>query len=123
MSFGSDQFLGDRYRAAQLLVDAAWGAVLLAAAVGLWVASRRGWRDRLSDPTALCVVFVALGGLVVPALFFGDPRFKVAVAPCIAVLAAVGMTSSLPWQRWGSTTDVEGADDTGDVAEVARVGG
>jgi len=97
VSFGSDQFMGGAYRTAQHVVDVAWGVLLAAAVVGLGVTAWRGWGRRRLDPTGLCVVMATLSGALVPVLFFGDPRFKLGIAPLVAVLAGVGLTLARPW--------------------------
>ena len=48
------------------------------------------WRRR-RQAAPLLLLGLTAAGVVVPALFFGDPRFKVALVPCLAVLAAVGV--------------------------------
>ena len=38
-----------------------------------------------------------LSGALVPVLFFGDPRFKLGLAPLLAVLAGVALSIGRPW--------------------------
>lgn len=97
VSFGKDQFLGSAFGPLKVVVGTGWVVVVVTAAVGMVVTVRSGWRRRRTDPTGLCLVTTTLAGLFVPVLFFGDPRFKVAVAPCLAVLAGVGLVAL--WSR------------------------
>jgi 4-amino-4-deoxy-L-arabinose transferase-like glycosyltransferase len=97
VSFGSDQFLGSSYRTAQHVVDVVWGVLLAAALLGLGLTMVRGWGRRRVDPTAVCIVLATLAGAVVPVLFFGDPRFKLGLAPLVAVLAGVTLTVGRRW--------------------------
>ncbi|MFM7062019.1 MAG: ArnT family glycosyltransferase [Actinomycetes bacterium] len=121
VSFGSDQFLGDAYRPVQHVVDVAWGLVLAAAVVGLVVTAFRGWGRRRTDPTGLCIVAATLAGAMVPVLFFGDPRFKLGLAPLIAVLAGVTLSIGRPWPE--SVEHLAPEPDAADVLdEVALTG-
>lgn len=121
VSFGSDQFLGGSYRTAQHVVDVAWGFLLAAALLGLGLTLARGWGRRRLDPTALCVVLSTLAGAVVPVLFFGDPRFKLGLAPLLAVLAGVTLTVG---RRWPDPVEhLEPEPDAADVLEVVALTG
>jgi hypothetical protein len=87
------------------LSDVYFFSVLALAAVGAVLAGIRGWRDRRSSTAALVVLFVTLAGAAVPVLAFGDTRFKVPLAPCLAVLAAVTVCSVVQW--WSARRPVE----------------
>ena len=91
VSFGKDPFLGDLFGPLKVFVGTAYVVVALAALIGI-AATVRSVR-RPGDPTPWCLLATTLAGLVVPVLFFGDPRFKVAVAPCLAVLAGAGLVA------------------------------
>lgn len=108
VSFGKDQFLGGLFGPLKVVVGTGWTVVVVTALVGA-VAAGRAARRRRSDPTAACLLLVTLAGLVVPVLFFGDPRFKVAVAPCLATLAGAGLVAL--WRRSTATA----LDDAGPV--------
>lgn len=88
-SYGSDAFVPSGLRRFVAgLGDAVYYAILVAAAVGVAV-SVPAARRRQAAP--LLLLGLTAAGVLVPALFFGDPRFKVALVPCLAVLAAAGV--------------------------------
>lgn len=100
MSFGRDPWLwGWGRRAYDVVSTSYYAAAMLLAVAGLVVGVRIWWRERRStpngplDPTMLVVVAGAIASSLVPALFFGDPRFKVGATPFYAVLAAVAVTA------------------------------
>ena len=97
-SYEDDRFLpGGVRRAIGLVADGAYGGIMAAALVGAVVSVRDAVRRR---PGALVLLGLTAGGIVVPALFFGDPRFKVALVPCLALLAAVGVNAACRgWTR------------------------
>jgi len=98
-SFGDDVFLGDSTRTAVgRVMDVYFFGVLALAAVGAVLLAPRAWRDRRLDSTPLLILAVTLAGLVVPIASFADTRFKVPVAPCFALLAAVAVGAAL--ERW-----------------------
>jgi 4-amino-4-deoxy-L-arabinose transferase-like glycosyltransferase len=98
-SFEQDRFLADgTRRALGALVDVYFFAVLALAVVGLGLGAVRGWRERGSDPAPLLVVAVTLTAVLVPVLSFADTRFKVPVAPCFALLAALAISAAIG--RW-----------------------
>lgn len=91
-SFGEDPFLSEGARSTLgVLVDVYFFGVLALAAAGLGVSSLRGWRARREDIAAMVVVLVTLTAVLVPVVSFADTRFKVPVAPCYAILAAVAV--------------------------------
>lgn len=95
-SFDEDRFLSDGTR--RLIggvADVFFFAVVALAAVGLVIAAVRGWRGRRADIAPLLLVMVTLTAMMVPVLSFADTRFKVPVAPCFALLAAVAVGSVL----------------------------
>ena len=92
-AYGSDPVGAEWFRTGWKIVsNVFYAAVMVAALVGLAIATLRGWRRR--DAALLATVTITLSGMLVPVLFFGDPRFKVATAPMFALLAA------LTWSRW-----------------------
>ncbi len=92
-SYGAAPQLGDAQRqVVHAAFDVAWWAMVGLAVLGL-VATVRTPGRREVEP--LVVVLTLLAGAVVPVLFFGDPRFKMGVAPSLVLLAAVG----LGWTR------------------------
>lgn len=102
MSFGQDPWLtGWGRRVYDVVSTVYYAAVMVAAAVGAVLAWRRSWSTRRADPTAVALVLGALASSAVPALFFGDPRFKVAATPFYAPLAAVAVVAVLN-RWWGS---------------------
>jgi 4-amino-4-deoxy-L-arabinose transferase-like glycosyltransferase len=98
-SFGDDVFLSDGARTTLgRVMDVYFFTVLALAAVGAVLLAPRAWRERRRDSTALLLLAVTLAGVVVPIASFADTRFKVPVAPCFALLAAVTVGAAL--QRW-----------------------
>jgi len=100
MSFGRDPWLrGWGRRVVDVVSTVYYAAVMLLAVAGGVLGIRSWWLKRRStpngplDPTTLVVVAGAVASSVVPALFFGDPRFKVGATPFYAVLAAVAATA------------------------------
>lgn len=94
-SFGEDEFLSDGTRRTMGVVIDAWFFVVLGlAAVGAVVLAPRAWRTRRGDPSGLVLLLVTLTAAMVPVLSFADTRFKVPVAPCYALLAAVAVTAA-----------------------------
>jgi hypothetical protein len=83
--------LGAAFQAVYLLI-------LVGAAAGL-AAQSGAWRRR--EPGPLLLLAFTVAGLVVPIAFFGDPRFKVAMVPCLALLAACGLDAALALRRRG----------------------
>ena len=69
----------------------------------------------------MCVVLATLAGAVVPVLFFGDPRFKLGLAPLLAVLAGVTLTVG---RRWPDPVEhLAPEPDAADVLEVVALTG
>jgi asparagine N-glycosylation enzyme membrane subunit Stt3 len=62
--------------------------------VGLFLTGARGWRGRV-DVAGL--LLVPSGAAMVPVVSFADTRFKVPVAPCYAILAAMALVAA--WER------------------------
>ena len=97
-SFEQDPFLSDGARSALgVVVDLYFFAVLAAAVVGLFMTGARGWRGRRVDVAGLLLVLVTLSAAMVPVVSFADTRFKVPVAPCYAILAAMALVAG--WER------------------------
>ena len=107
ISFGKDQFLGDALGPLKVLAGSVYVVIMMAAAIGLVATARSGWRRRTTDATGLCIVGATLAGALVPVMFFGDPRFKMAVSPCFAVLAGAGFVAlgSLLGRRRAAVAD------------------
>ena len=55
---------------------------------GIVLAARKAF-PRPRDPAALGLLGLILAGVMVPMLFFGDPRFKVPTTPLLAIFAGV----------------------------------
>lgn len=92
-SYGDAPRLGDGPRTiARAIGDVGWFALVVAALGGAVVLAGRGSR---SDPAVLALATTTLAGLAVPVLFFGDPRFKLGMAPCVALLAGVGLATAV----------------------------
>lgn len=108
-SFGEDEFLTDRTR--QLigaLTDVYFFTVLAAGSVGFVLVASDGWRRRREDPVPALVVLLTLGAVAVPVVSFADTRFKVPVAPLLALLAASALSlawSALQHRRGSSPPD------------------
>lgn len=95
-SYGETPRLGAAARrAAGLALDVAWWAIVVASVSGTVVLARSSGRRTAG---VLVVALTTVAGLVVPVLFFGDPRFKMGMAPSIALLAGVG--ASRAWAAW-----------------------
>lgn len=93
-SFGEDEFLSSGVRrGAGIVIDVWFFAVLGLAVVGAALLAPRAWRSRASDPAGSVLLAVTLSAAMVPVLSFADTRFKVPVAPCYALLAAVAVTA------------------------------
>lgn len=87
-AYGKDPIGAEWFRTVwKILSNVFYAVVMVAALVGLVLATRTGWRRR--DAAMLATVAVTISGMLVPVLFFGDPRFKVATAPMFAILAAL----------------------------------
>ncbi|MBS1838968.1 MAG: hypothetical protein JST64_14840, partial [Actinobacteria bacterium] len=108
MSFGRDPWLQGWARHLYDAVSTTYYAVaMLLALAGVVVGVRSWWRGRHegppdrsgragpSDPTVLVVVAGGVASTLVPALFFGDPRFKVGATPFYAVLAAIALSRAI----------------------------
>jgi hypothetical protein len=103
-SFGSDPFLGDRgRRVVGVGMNAYFFGVFALALVGSVLLARGAWRDRSRDSAGLMLLVVTVAGLVPPVISFGEPRFKVPLAPCFALLAAVAIEAL--WGRWFGPAD------------------
>jgi 4-amino-4-deoxy-L-arabinose transferase-like glycosyltransferase len=104
-SYGATTVLDSPWRGTWLtFAHTAYAPIMLMAAAGLVLAARTWWRDRrLAGVAAL--LGLALAGLFVPVLFFGDPRFKVPATPLLAVFAAlagVTLARALARRRGGT---------------------
>ncbi len=88
-AYGADPLGASWFRTLFVVVaNVAYGVVALLGVVGLVVAARGSWRRR--DAARAGLVAATCVSLLVPVLFFGDPRFKVSAAPMVAVLAGGG---------------------------------
>jgi hypothetical protein len=88
-AYGADPLAAGWFRTTFTVVsNLGYAVVALLAATGLVVAARGSWRSR--DAARAGLVAAACTSLLVPVLFFGDPRFKVSAAPLLAVLAGGG---------------------------------
>lgn len=86
-SFGEDEFVPRGIeRVLGTLFDLAWFGLAAGAIAG---AVRLLGRDVRRSPAAQVVLWATAAGVVVPVLFFGDPRFKLSLAPLMALLAGV----------------------------------
>jgi hypothetical protein len=112
-SYGAGPLVGDTTRRTLgAFLDLAWWALAAAALVGTASLAgrvvRRGVAQR--SPVLLVLLLVTVSATLVPVLFFGDPRFKFAVAPQVAALAAWGVCArGAP----GRDRDSSGVDDSG----------
>ena len=89
-SYGAATVLGSPWRGAWLSAAHVSYAVIMAVSVlGMVVAARRWWQDRTNAAVA-ALLGLAVAGVCVPVLFFGDPRFKVPTAPLFALFAGLG---------------------------------
>ncbi len=88
-SYEDDPFLADWARSGLGTAFQVAYLVILAGAVGGAVALVGALRRRAA--AALLLLAFTVAGLLVPVMFFGDPRFKVAMVPCLALLAACGL--------------------------------
>ena len=88
-SYGEDRFITSTVeRALGVAFDAVWFAIAAGAVIGAVVLlADRALRRSVGTQTLL---WTLVAGAAVPVLFFGDPRFKIALAPTLAVLAATG---------------------------------
>jgi 4-amino-4-deoxy-L-arabinose transferase-like glycosyltransferase len=88
-AYGAEPLEAAGFRSVFVVVaNVVYGVVVLFALIGLVVAARGAWRHR--DAARAGLVAATGTSLVVPVLFFGDPRFKVSAAPLLAVLAGAG---------------------------------
>jgi len=71
-----------------VVANAAYALIAVLAVVGLVVAARGSRRE--GDASRAALVAATLASLLVPVVFFGDPRFKVSAAPMVAALAGLG---------------------------------
>jgi 4-amino-4-deoxy-L-arabinose transferase-like glycosyltransferase len=78
-----------------VVANAFYAMVGISGLIGLGLVGRNSWRTRSVDRAAF--VGAAVASLLVPVLFFGDPRFKVSAAPLVAVGAAVALSTA-----WGA---------------------
>ncbi len=94
-SYGQDPHLSDGVRTTlRWASDVYYWLVALAATVGAVLVLRDRWSSRRvpaerSTLVGLSTVAIALGCIAVPALSFGDQRFKIPIAASLALLAAL----------------------------------
>ena len=99
-SYGRDVFLGPPWRGLWVgLGHVYYALVMVAALVGLVVGSRRAWSARPRDAAVLAMVAMAVAGMLVPVLFFGDTRFKVPTTPLFALFAGLAVVAMTRWGR------------------------
>ncbi|MFZ4517588.1 MAG: hypothetical protein ACOYOP_04330 [Microthrixaceae bacterium] len=72
--------------------DVAWWTIVATAVTGAVVLARSSERRSVA---VVVVVLTTVAGLAVPVLFFGDPRFKMGLAPSVALLAGVGACAAV----------------------------
>ncbi len=98
-SYGADVVLDSPWRGAWLtFAHVGYALIMVAAAVGLVMGVRRWWRHR-GDAATLALVGLTIAGIVVPVLFFGDPRFKVPTTPLFAVFAGLAVAVAFRRRR------------------------
>ena len=121
-SYGQDPHLSDGLRTGlRWLSDVYYWVVSLAAIAGAalvvrdrW-SGRRGVADR-STLVGLSTVAIALGCIAVPALSFGDQRFKIPITAALALLAASAVARAT---RAPGAADDESHDAPGEVDAAA----
>jgi hypothetical protein len=92
-SYGAGPLVGDTTRrVVGAGLDLAWWAIAAAALMGAASLTGRVVRGGVAhrSPVLLVLLLVTVSAAFVPVLFFGDPRFKFAIAPQVALLAAWG---------------------------------
>ncbi len=98
-SYGAVEVLSSPWRGLWLtLSHVAYAAIAIAALVGLVLSTARGVR-RPRDAAVLALVGLALAGILVPVLFFGDGRFKVPTTPLFALFAGLAVAEALQRRR------------------------
>lgn len=99
-SYEKDLFLPRGLRsAAKLGLDLSYLLIMAMALLGAGVASYALWQRRGRDVVVAAVVSMAAASALVPVIVFGDPRFKVASTPLLAIAAGLGVLSR---RWWGS---------------------
>jgi hypothetical protein len=94
--YGTDTVLTPGWRTAWLLLaNSVYGLIMLSMVVGLVVRSRRALTER--NPGVLTAAALTVSGILLPVLFFGDPRFKVPATPLFAIFAATTVVAT--WER------------------------
>jgi 4-amino-4-deoxy-L-arabinose transferase-like glycosyltransferase len=93
-SFGHDRWLEGAPRRVVSTVGTIGYLVAMAATVaGAGILLTRRWRSRPRDPAVRIVMWGTLFSSLVPVLFFGDSRFKVASVPFYVLLAGVALAA------------------------------
>ncbi len=116
-SYGEDPHLSDGLRSAlRWTSDVYYWVVALAALVGAGLVVRDRWRGRdvvAHDATlaGLTTVAIALGCVAVPAMSFGDQRFKIPIVASLALLAALAVARA-----------TRGPDDVDEAGEAGELG-
>lgn len=129
-SYGADPtFSPDRRRTLSIGWNAYYWTVMAFAGIGgiaaiattITAARRRRRAEPPSSPRAagdpLVVLALTLTGVLVPMLSFGDARFKLSIAPCLALLAAYGAVTLVRLVSAGRNPSVPGADEAHDRVE------
>ena len=88
-SYGDDDLMGAPWRTAWLTFANTTYAVIMVFALGGIVLAARKAFPRRRDAAVLGLLGLTLAGVMVPMLFFGDPRFKVPTTPLLAIFAGV----------------------------------
>ena len=97
-SYGSEGLMAAPWRTVWMTVTAVGYALVMAAFIyGVVLGWDRAWRRPRDAAAASLYVLTLVGAVVVPVMFFGDPRFKVATAPLFAIFAGLGMARV--WSR------------------------
>ena len=104
-SFGEVSIMSPLWRGSWLvLTQFAYALIGVATIAGTAFGVSRVRQDgRRAHAQLLVLLGMGVAGLIVPMLFFGDPRFKVASTPVYAVLAGLGIVGSIDWLRRRST--------------------
>lgn len=103
-SYGTDRFLPDGLRSGLHVLANVYGALAgLASLAGFAVLAVGRQRPR-PDPDRLLVLLTALGILMPPLIFFGDPRFHVPAIPLAAVAIGVLYGTIAGWATHARAT-------------------
>ncbi len=102
-SYGDEPLMGSPWRTTWLVfVNTTYAAIMIAAVAGIVLAVPRAFR-RPRDAATLGLLAFTLAGVLVPMLFFGDPRFKVPTTPLFALFAGLTIATVVDRLRESST--------------------